>query len=67
MKKNMGKLDRIMRIVFAIAVAILYMTGKIDATQTMVFGAIAVVFVLTSFVGTCPLYLPFGIDTREQK
>lgn len=66
MKKNMGMLDRGMRVVFAIVVAILYFTGTIDATQTMIFGAIAVVFVLTSLVGTCPLYFPFGIDTREQ-
>ena len=67
MKKNMGTLDRGMRVVFAIVVALLYFTGKIDATQTMIFGAMAVVFVLTSLVGTCPMYLPFGIDTREQK
>lgn len=66
MRKNMGSLDRIVRVALALAVAGLYLTGQISGTAALVLGVLAVVFVLTSTVGTCPLYLPFGIDTRPR-
>ncbi len=64
MPKNMGSADRIIRIVLALVVAALYVTGQISGTAAIVLGVIAVVFLLTSAVGTCPAYLPFGISTR---
>lgn len=65
MKRNMGTLDRGLRVVLALLVAILYFTGVISGTVALVLGVLAVVFVLTSLVGTCPLYLPFGLSTRR--
>jgi uncharacterized membrane protein len=65
MKPNMGTTDRIVRFIFAIVVAILYFTGQISGTLGLVLGIIAIVFLATSFIGTCPLYLPFGISTRK--
>ena len=66
MKKNMGTVDRTIRIVIAIAIAALYFTGRIGGTLALVLGFFAAVFVLTSFVGTCPLYIPLGLSTRKE-
>jgi hypothetical protein len=65
MKKNMGRLDRILRAAFAVLVAVLYFTNVISGTWAIILGIIALVFLLTSLVGTCPLYMPFGISTRK--
>jgi hypothetical protein len=63
MKKNMGSADRIIRIILAAVIAILYFTDVVTGTLGIVLLVLAVVFVLTSLVGFCPLYLPFGIST----
>lgn len=67
MKKNMGTTDKLIRIVLAVVVAILYYTGTISGTAAIVLGALAVIFVLTSFISFCPLYVPFGINTCAKK
>jgi phosphotransferase system glucose/maltose/N-acetylglucosamine-specific IIC component len=66
MKKNMGRLDRILRAAFAVLVAVLYFAGIISGTWAIILGIIALVLLLTSLVGTCPLYMPFGISTRKE-
>jgi hypothetical protein len=63
MKKNMGTIDRIIRILLAILVIVLYLTGNITGLAAIILGIIAVIFILTSIVGFCPLYLPFKIST----
>ena len=63
MKQNMGTIDRTVRIVIALAIAVLYFTGAISGTVAVVLGVIAVVFAVTSLVGRCPAYVPFGIST----
>lgn len=65
MKKNMGKTDRIIRITIAAIIAVLYFMNVISGTWAIVLGVLALVFVLTSFISFCPLYLPFGISTRR--
>jgi hypothetical protein len=65
MTKNMGTVDRVIRVLLALAVAVLYYTGKISGTLAIVLGVIAVVFVLTSLAARCPGYLPFGLSTRK--
>ncbi len=64
MIKNMGTLDRGIRVVVALVIAALYFTGQITGVAAIILGVLAVIFVLTSLVSTCPLYLPFGISTR---
>ena len=65
MKQNMGGLDRGIRIVAAIAIAVLYFTNQISGTIAIILGVIALAFVVTSFTGFCPLYLPFKISTKK--
>jgi hypothetical protein len=66
MKTNMGKFDRIFRILVAIVIAVIYFNGVISGALATVLLVIAFAFVLTSFVGVCPLYLPFGLSTRKK-
>lgn len=67
MKKNVGSTDKIIRLLVAVLIAVLYFTNVISGTLAIVLGVIAVVFVLTSMVSVCPLYMPFGINTRGKK
>jgi hypothetical protein len=67
MKKNMGNVDRTLRVLVAIAIAVLYFTNVISGTLGLILLILAVVFVLTSLVSFCPLYLPFGIKTFKNK
>lgn len=67
MNMNMGSMDRVIRVLAAVGVAALYFTGVISGTVAIVLGVLAAVFILTSMVGTCPLYLPFGLSTRKAK
>ncbi|WP_299058933.1 DUF2892 domain-containing protein [uncultured Polaribacter sp.] len=67
MKKNMGSTDKLIRIIAAVIVGILYFTGVISGILAVVLLVLAVVFVLTSFVSFCPLYAPFKISTCSIK
>lgn len=66
MKTNMGTLDRVIRVILAAVVIVLYLGGQIDGTAAIILGILALVFVLTSLVGVCPLYLPFGLSTKKK-
>jgi hypothetical protein len=67
MKKNMGNADRVARILVAVVIAILYFTHVINGTLAIIGLVLAGIFILTSFISFCPLYLPFGISTRKKK
>lgn len=67
MKKNMGSADRITRLVFAAIIAVLYFTNTVSGTLGIILLILGAVFVLTSFISFCPLYLPFGINTCKKK
>jgi hypothetical protein len=66
MKTNMGYTDRITRVVIAVLIGVLYYGNVISGTLAIILGILALVFIATSFVGLCPLYLPFGINTRNK-
>ena len=66
MTKNMGLVDRVVRILAAVLVAVLYLTHVISGPLAVVLGVIAAVFVITGFVGTCPAYLPFKLSTLKR-
>lgn len=67
MKKNMGSTDKIIRILIALVIGVLYYTETINGTVATVLGVLAIVFLLTSFISFCPLYLPFGINTCKKE
>jgi len=63
----MGGLDRGLRIVLAVVVALLIGTGTLSGTWAIVLGIVAVVFLVTSLIGMCPLYALLGISTCKVK
>lgn len=65
MKQNMGNIDRIIRVLVAGVIAALYFTGVISGTLTIVLGALAGIFIVTSLAGFCPLYWPLKISTKK--
>ncbi len=67
MKKNMGSIDKTIRIIIAVVVAGLYYGNIISGTLGIVLLVLAGVFVLTSLVSFCPLYTLFGISTCPTK
>ncbi len=67
MIKNMGNLDKIIRLVVAIAAALLVYFNVVQGTLAFILLAVAGIFVLTSLVGFCPLYTLFGLNTCKVK
>jgi uncharacterized membrane protein len=67
MKKNMGSADRIIRVMLAALVAVLYFMNVISGTTAIILAVLAIVFVATSLMSFCPLYLPFGLSTLRKK
>ncbi len=63
----MGGLDRIIRLVVAITVAVLFYLNIIEGTLAYVLLVLAGVFVLTSFISFCPLYSIVGLNTCKIK
>ncbi|MFP3873654.1 MAG: DUF2892 domain-containing protein [Thiohalophilus sp.] len=64
MNPNMGTVDRTLRIIIAVIIAALYLTDVISGTLAIVLGVIALVFLLTSIIGFCPVYAPLKISTK---
>jgi hypothetical protein len=67
MKKNMGSIDKSVRIIISLVFVILVLTKVIVGSFAVIMLILAGVFVLTSLFSICPLYLPFGINTGKKK
>lgn len=63
MRPNMGNADRVIRVLIAAVIAVLYFTGSITGVWAYVLLAVAIIFLLTSLAGSCPLYSMMGIKT----
>jgi len=66
MKKNMGTIDRVIRILAAVIIGVLYYANLVSGTLATVLLIVAVIFIATSLISFCPLYLPFGINTGRR-
>lgn len=66
MKKNMGAVDRTIRTLLAIIMAILVFTGAVKGALAYVLAILTVIFLVTSLIGFCPLYVPFKISTLKK-
>ena len=65
MKKNIGSPDRIIRILFAVVVAILYLANVITGWTAIILGLIAVILLATALLGICPIYLLLKMSTKK--
>jgi hypothetical protein len=66
MRKNMGRADRIIRFIIAVVLIILTYTLSMGHILKIILGIIALILVITSLVGTCPLYMLFRISTKKK-
>ena len=67
MKKNMGTIDKVIRILVAVIVVVLWLTNVISGTLAIILLALSAIFIVTSILGFCPLYLPFGLSTGKKE
>jgi hypothetical protein len=67
MKKNMGLADKIIRIIVALIIVALYFTNVLSGAVALVLLILSGIFIATSFVGFCPLYTLFGLNTNKKK
>lgn len=65
-KKNIGPLDRMIRLGVAVVIFALYLMGVLSGTVAILLISVAVILVLTSLMSTCLLYLPFGLTTLKK-
>lgn len=67
MKKNMGNIDRGVRVLIALVITVLFLTNVISGMPAYILLGLSGVFVLTSLLGFCPLYTLFGLSTCPVK
>lgn len=67
MKHNMGNADRIIRVLIAVVIAVLYFTNTISGTLGYVLLGVGGIFLLTSLIGSCPLYSLFRLNSCKTK
>lgn len=67
MKKNMGSADKMIRLIVAVVIAVLYFTNIISGTLGIALLVFAGIFVATALISFCPLYTIFGINTCSTK
>jgi hypothetical protein len=66
MKKDIGTADRLIRVLLALVVAVLYFTNQISGTVAIILALYAVIFLLTSLMSFCPLYALFNLSTKKE-
>jgi hypothetical protein len=66
MKKNVGTIDKAIRILIAAIVAVLFFTHVISGTVGIILLVLAGILVLTSLISFCPIYFPFRLSTRKK-
>ncbi|HQW86642.1 MAG TPA: DUF2892 domain-containing protein [Flavobacteriales bacterium] len=67
MKKNVGTIDRIVRILLALVFGYLYFSGTVTGLVGTVLLVLGGIFVLTALLGTCPIYSALGMSTCPVK
>lgn len=65
MTRNMGTMDRTVRLLVVALIAVLYFTDVVGGTLAIVLGAVATVFLVTSAIGWCPTYTLLSVSTAR--
>jgi hypothetical protein len=67
MKKNVGTIDKVIRILIAVVVVVLYFTHVISGVLAIVLLALSAIFVVTSLLSFCPIWMALGLSTRKKE
>lgn len=66
MKKNVGNIDKTIRLSIAAIILVLFLTGVVTGIPGIILLVLAGIFTLTSLIGFCPLYVPIGATTCKK-
>jgi di/tricarboxylate transporter len=67
MKKNIGTVDKVIRILIAVVVVTLYFTNVISGTLAIILLVLSAVLVVTSLISVCPIYLLLSLSSRKKE
>ncbi|MFZ1703375.1 MAG: DUF2892 domain-containing protein [Saprospiraceae bacterium] len=67
MTSNMGRTDKLIRMVVALIIATLYYFGYISGFLALILLVIGIILALTSVLNFCPIYKLVGINTCDVK
>jgi len=67
MKKNVGQIDKLIRVLIALVIALLYYFEVISGTLALVLAIFAIILLITSLINFCPLYSIFKVNTSKTK
>ncbi|MCB0738952.1 MAG: DUF2892 domain-containing protein [Bacteroidetes bacterium] len=67
MKKNVGNLDKVVRVAIAAVVSGLYFADVVTGTLGIILMVLAGIFLVTSLVSFCPIYAIVGLSTCKVK
>jgi low affinity Fe/Cu permease len=66
MKKNVGSIDKTIRIIIAFVAAYFAKYGEFSNDWiSIALYAVAIIMLLTSLLGTCPIYSVLGVNTKK--
>lgn len=65
MNKNLGTADRIIRLIIAAIVAILFASNIITGTLGIILMIASGIFALTSIISFCPIYFILKLRTNK--
>jgi hypothetical protein len=66
MKKNVGTIDKVIRILIAVVMVVLYFTHMISGVLAIILLAVSVIFIATAFLSFCPIWFALGLSTRKK-
>jgi len=67
MKKNVGSIDKVVRLIIAVIAVYVAYKGIVASPWDYVLYAVAGIMVITSLMGSCPLFSIFGINSCKVK
>jgi len=66
MKSNLGTTDKIIRIIIALVIGVLYFTNNINGYIGTILLIVAIILVLTVLINFCPLYFLLGLRSNKK-
>ena len=67
MKANLGTLDKVIRLLTAVILIILFYSGVLNGIVGIIFLVIALLLTLTSLLSYCPIYKLLHFNTKSKK
>jgi hypothetical protein len=66
MKANVGGIDKIIRLLIAGVIGVLYFMNIITGTLGIILLVVAGIFILTSLFSFCPIWAMIGVHTNKE-